>query len=221
MKSAPKFGVTLLELLVVLVVLALLATISVGVYGKEILRAKYARARVEIRTLEIAITQYEIDTGQLPPSGSGLTLAPAGVDTRGFAEGSGYLQVALRSSLNGQPFAPLSPRWGGPYVDWDYNRLGTADGTPTTDPDFSSSTSQGLISFLDPFGFPYQYIRASDYSRRGGTELPSNSPFAATETWYGPSTFQIISVGADGETLATPERGLDNDDVTNFVGPRQ
>ncbi len=210
-------GVTLLELLVVLVVISILSTIAVGVYTKEVLRARYSRARSEIRTLEIAIAQYEVDTGQRPPSGSGSPLAPSGVDTSGTAVGSGYLQVALRGSLNGDPYSPLSPRWRGPYVDWDYNKLGLNDGTPATE--VSSSVSQGQISFLDPFGYPYYYIRADDYASRGGTELPSTNVFSATETYYNPSTFQIFSLGANGQTSAVPNRGLEPDDITNFLSP--
>lgn len=216
MKLPVKHGVTLLELLVVLVVISLLSTIAVGVYTREISRAKYARANAEIRTLEVAIAQYEIDTGQLPPSGTGITLAPAGIDTAGFAQGSGYLQVALRSSLNGNLNAPISDRWQGPYIDWDYNRLGDSVGV-ITDSDFVGTPGQ--VNFLDPFGVPYLYIRADDYLTRGGTELPGTNVFAATETWFNPSTFQIISFGANRTTLAAPERGLDDDDITNFASP--
>src|SRR5690606_20774970 len=61
MKNTPKSGVTLLELLVVLVIISILSTIAVGVYTKEVLRAKVARTRAEIRTLEVAINRYQID----------------------------------------------------------------------------------------------------------------------------------------------------------------
>lgn len=217
MKKMLRRGVTMLELLVVLVVVSILSTIAVGVYTKEVLRAKYARARSEIRTLEVAIAQYEVATGQMPPSGTGSTIAPAGVVSTGTVEGSGYLQMALRSSLNGDPHAPLSARWTGPYVDWDYNRLGLLDGTPITE--VSTSISQGQVSFLDPFGFPYTYIRYDDYDTRGGTELPSSNVFFAQETWYNPSTYQIFSVGPNGQTLAIPNRGTEADDITNFLSP--
>lgn len=211
-------GVTLLELLVVMVIISILSTIAVGVYSKEVMRARYSKARAEIRTLEVAITQYEVDTGQLPPSGSGTTLAPTAINRTGIAEGSGYLQVALRSSMNGQPGNPLSRRWLGPYIDFDYNRLGsTTDGTPVTSATFTGT--QGEVSFLDPFGNPYLYIRSDDYAIRGGTELPSTNVFYLTETHYNPSSFQIISFGANGTTFAPPQRGLDEDDITNFRSP--
>lgn len=217
MKNLLNRGVTLLELMVVLMIVSILSTVAVGVYTKEILRAKYARARSEIRTLELAISRYEIDTGQLPPSGSGTAIAPAGVAEIGLAEGSGYLQTCLRNSLNGNMNAPLSSSWKGPYVDWDYNRLGLVDGTPITA--LGPGASTGNISFLDPFGGAYHYIRSSDYGSRGGSELSANSPFSATETYYNPSTFQIISYGPNLQTNASPGRGLEPDDVTNFLSP--
>jgi prepilin-type N-terminal cleavage/methylation domain-containing protein len=217
MKNIPRRGVTILELMVVLVIISILSTVAVGVYSKEILRARYAKTRAEIHTLELAITRYEIDTGQYPPSGSGSTIAPSGITTSGTARGSGYLQLALRNSLNNDPYEPLSSRWKGPYVEWDYNRLGLLDGTPLTD--VSDTVSPGNISFLDPFGYPYYYIRSSDYETRGGTELDSSSPFYPNETYYNPSTFQIISLGPNGQTYTDPGRGLEADDVSNFLSP--
>jgi prepilin-type N-terminal cleavage/methylation domain-containing protein len=216
MKRLVQRGVTLLELLVVLVIISILSTVAVGIYGKEVLRAKYTRARSEIRTMEIAITRYELDTGQLPPSGSGDTIAPAALVETGLADGTGYLQMALRSSLNGSPSGPLSRTWKGSYIDWDYNKLGLINGTPLTEVVDGASLSPGLINFLDPFGGAYVYIRADDYILRGGTEIPTGMAFAATETYFNPSTYQIYSYGPDLSTSADPSRGLGTDDVTNF-----
>lgn len=214
MKRLLKKGVTLLELMVVLVIIAILSTIAVGIYTKEILRAKYARTRAEIRTLEIAIAQYEIDTGQLPPSSSGSSFAPNALNPTNPATGCAYLTMSLRTSLNNNLYAPLGTRWSGPYVDWDYNKLGDDNGVPITDP--TSSATPAGVSFLDPFGTPYQYIRSSDYLTLGGTQLPSSNVFSVSETYFNPSTFQIISYGANRTSLAPPEKGLEPDDITNF-----
>lgn len=216
MKTYNRSGVTMLELLVVVVIIGILSTIAVGAYAKNVQRSKYVKIRAEIRTLEIAIARYEVDTGALPPSGSGSTFAPSNLSTAGNAEDSGYLVMALKSSLNNNPAAPLSERWVGPYIDWDYNRLGNTNGAPITT-SAGASTAVGEISFLDPFGLPYQYIRSTDYASRGGTRLPSGNPYAATEIYFNPSTYQIFSFGADGVTTASPERGLGGDDVTNFT----
>jgi len=217
MKSLLKRGVTLLELLVVLVIISILSTIAMGVYSREIQRAKYARARQEIRTLEVAIAQYEVDTGQIPPSGSGNVTGGIYSPNAGVIfEGTGALQLAIRSSLSGNFRQPLSTRWKGPYIDWDYNRMGDINGNPITSAP-GDNANVGAISFLDPWGNPYAYVRSADYAQNGsGAELPVTSPFAASETYYNPSTYQIYSRGADGTTLPAPQRGVDIDDVTNF-----
>lgn len=213
--NAPRKAVTLLELMVVVVIIAILSTIAVGIYTKEIVRAKYARTRAEIRTLEIAIAQYQVDTGQLPPSGSGGTFAPAALNVAGLAEQSGYLTMSLRTSLNNDLYNPLSTRWQGPYVDWDLNKIGDANGVPVTDTNNLSTTNPGDLSFLDAFSTPLLYIRADDYVARGGAKLPNDSPYFF-ETFYNPSTFQLISYGANRSTLADPYRGTEFDDITNF-----
>lgn len=214
MKSPLPKGVTLLELLVVLVIISILSSVAVGVYSNQVMRAKYSRTRAEIRTLEVAITTYEVDTGHLPPSGSGTNLAPNSPNPSSPYQGSGYLQLALRGSLNGNPHAPLTPRWQGPYVDWDYNRMGNLQGQPITGG--GANTALPSISFLDPFGNPYYYIRHQDYEQLGGTRLPSQNPFFQTETWYNPSTFQIVSFGANGTSMVHPRVGEEVDDITNF-----
>lgn len=218
MRKLFKNGVTLLELIVVVVIISILSTIAVGVYTKEILRAKYAKTRAEIRTLEIACQQYWVDTGVYPPSGSGATFAPAALNTTGDAEGTGYLQLALRASLNNNLYSPLSKRWLGPYIEWDSNRLGDLSGNPITSAP-GNTTAVGEVNFLDPFGGAYYYIRAEDYGARGGTELDSTDPFFASETYYNPSTFQIYSLGPNGSTLADPNRGTESDDISNYKSP--
>lgn len=215
MNKRIKQGVTLLELIVVLVIIAILSTVAAGVYTKEVLRAKVARTRAEIRTLEVAINRYQIDTGQFPPSSSGTNLAPSPLNPVNPFEGSGYLQAGLRASLNGNSSAPLSLRWFGPYVDWDENRLGTLTGAAIT-----GATSPAEIQFLDPFYNAYYYIRSDDYETLGGTFLPTSSPYRATETYYNASTFQIISFGPNGTSDFTANAlGTDADDITNWDGP--
>lgn len=197
-------GVTLLELLVALVIISILATVATGVYTKEILRARYAKTRAEIAVMEIALNRYYIDLGSFPPSGSGN-------NTSSLAVGNGNMHVALRSGFGN--LGP-TPRWAGPYIEWDYNRLGDINGNPVT----GSAFPRNRMNFLDPWGTPYLYIASSEYETYGGTELPSSDPFASLETWYNPSTFQLISNGANGTTNSAPNRGLEADDVSNFRG---
>lgn len=208
-RKAP--GVTLIELIVVLGIVSILSTIAVGIYTKELQRARIAKTRVEIRSLEVAINRYQIDVGQFPPSGSGTQLAPNALDNFGSAEGAGYMVVALRSSLNGQQLSPLSERWVGPYIDFDENRLGSISGGPI------SGLAAPAVQFLDAWGNPIIYINSDDYALKNGTELPSDSPFFGSETYYNASTFQLVSYGPNGRSnFSGNQLGTEPDDITNW-----
>jgi len=210
-------GVTLLELLVVLMILGLLATIAYSVYSSHILRAKFAAASAQIHELELACSQYELDTGQFPPSSSGTRLAPGPIDpindpAQG-AVGCGYMITALVASLSGDPRNPIDPfRWKGPYIELSQSRVGTILGEPL---DPTQPLVMPQVQLLDPWGMPYYYVRSVDYATFGGTRVPTNSPFA-TDIWFNPSTLQIVSFGPDGVSPLRPNLGTGPDDVTNF-----
>lgn len=209
-------GMTLVELVVVLLILSLLATIAITVYSGQVRRAQFAVAKTEIRQLELNITRYEVDLGVFPPSSSGTTFgtSPASplTDPRfNTGRGCGYLTLCLQHSMSGNAWKPADPRWKGPYMELQQNRLGLVQGGPV-----SSGASAPEICLLDPWGNPYYYVRFSDYETLGGTEQ-SNSPFGALgETYYNPTTFQIFSLGPDGSTPPRPNAGLGPDDVNNF-----
>lgn len=209
-------GVTILELLVVLAILGLLATIAYTAYSGHILRAKISAAATQIHELELACAQYEVDTGQYPPSSTGTRFAPGPIDPINVAGegalGCGYLITALIASLSGNMYQPIDLRWKGPYIEIGHSRLGTILGT-RLDPDQPLLMPQ--VQLLDPWGMPYYYVRSVDYASFGGTILPTTSPFAS-EIWYNPSTIQIISFGPNQFSPARPALGLDLDDITNF-----
>ena len=210
-----KSAVTLLELLVVVVIMGILASVAVTVYTGHVDRARVAACKDTIRQLELAINQYEVDTGQLPPSSSGLPIAPDQLIYEGNAFtgsfGSGYLQLALIHSLSGNFHQPLSYRWLGPYIQPDEDQLGDRNGLPVT-----LSTPKGYVQLLDPWGLPYYYLRSDHYPTMGGTQYPNTHPFYASETYYNPSSFQIFSKGRNGSTYPVPYRGEETDDVNNW-----
>jgi len=216
-------GVTIIELLVVLAIIGILATVAVGVYTKEVYRARVAACKAEIQMFETAIERYYSDTGQYPPSGSG-TLNPFAqdpVDDVGVVEGGplyggmGYCLLALTNSLT-TGSTPLHPSWKGPYIQIKESKLLTLDGLPTT-----SGTPLSRVQYLDPFGYPYHYVRSEDYGTSTdaftwGTKIPASNPYAAVNIWYNPSTFQIVSIGYNGYTEDRPDFGTDEDDQNNF-----
>lgn len=214
-----RWAVTLLELLVVVLIIGILSTIATGVYSGETNRARVAATHDLIRQLEIAVTRYEVDLGSLPPSGSGTSIPP----TTSRQDGSGYLHLVLVHSMSGSALTPASKLWRGPYINLTSRNL-DANATDASD-----------SNVIDAWGLPVLYVESSYYATStssflGGTEvfsgsaptgastdLPAPNPFYSRgETFYNPSTFQIISFGPDGRTLSTPYHGAAADDINNF-----
>jgi prepilin-type N-terminal cleavage/methylation domain-containing protein len=225
MKTLTLRGITLIELLVVIVIISLLATIAAGSYINQVRRSKIALTKAEIRTMEVAINRYQIDTGHFPLSFTGtVTPPPPGVvlvpENSADPHGSGFLQVSLQASYTLDPLAPLAPTWQGPYLDWPVNRLGRRDGTLADDP-LNAGINAGLLSFMDPFQSPYYYVRSAEYLDPPvdfGVRQPTGYPYAGQ--FFNPSSFQIISFGpnrAAGTPGATPDPLGFGDDITNFT----
>jgi len=93
--------------------------------------------------------------------------------------------------------------WKGPYIQVREDRI-----------EVSGTTYQ----LLDPWGNPYQYMRASDYAGSDGTLNPNPPSALAAEQYYNPYTFQIYSKGKNAKTGLTTLAGTDVDDVNNWYG---
>lgn len=214
-------GITLIELLVVLVIITLLATIAAGSYTNQVRRAKIAATKAEIKTLEVAINRYQIDTGQFPMSFTGTVTAPPpnAVVVQTEVGGSGILQATLQTSFTLDPLAPLAPTWQGPYLDWEINRFGRPDGTLADDP-LNAGINPALFSFMDPFQSPYYYVRNQDYEdppTDQAVRQPAGYPYVGQ--FFNPTSFQIISFGPDriaGSAGTVPDPLGFGDDITNF-----
>lgn len=238
--AARRMAVTLLELLVVVLILSILATIATGVYTNQVRRARIAATRDLINELQIAITRYEVDLGSFPPSGSSSVFPPGALsssNTANFRDGSGLLQLALVHSMSGNALAPASTLWLGPYINIHNEQLKAPVGFEVP----------GNYDILDHFGNPILYVQNQDYAINngitteaftGGTQLftsaapaganpnlPAPNPYAASgETYYNPSSYQIISYGPNGQTLTASLpplgtlvlKGTEADDITNF-----
>jgi len=203
-------GVTLLELVVVVLIIAILTTVATPVLVGQVTRARIAVAADTIRQLEIAVARYEIDTGEFPPSGS-----IASASTFGTNWGNSLLMEALLHSSGGNMNSPSSPRWAGPYLEFNEEQLRVpgVNGVPAVPAADQNAASQ----LLDPWESPYNYYRYLDYETVFATELPTGHPFLATETWFNPRTVQLWSAGPNGTTIGTGiERGREYDDINNY-----
>lgn len=120
-------GFTLIELLVVLAILGLLATIVMPrLFGRGE-EAKLTAAKVQIRVLEDALHQFEVDNGAYPTTEEGLdALVRAPSNATRWREG-GYLEKGtIPKDPWGNAYIYLSP---GTHGDFDLVSYG-ADGAP-------------------------------------------------------------------------------------------
>lgn len=69
MKLRTQKGFTLIELLVVIAIIGLLSSVVLASLNTARDRAKYARAKMDIKQLKIAMMAYKLDNGELPPPG--------------------------------------------------------------------------------------------------------------------------------------------------------
>ena len=90
---------TIVEIMIVLLIMGILMGLSVGGAIKILQEAKKGQAESDIGALESAISRYERDIGDYPPSGSGLWYYLEDVGRAGDTVG-----------------------WEGPYIDFDDGR---------------------------------------------------------------------------------------------------
>jgi prepilin-type N-terminal cleavage/methylation domain-containing protein len=234
--AAARRALTLLEMLVVSLIIAILTTIAVVTVTGLTTRARIAATAGTIRAMEIAADRYEIDLGEFPFSSTGFSFpgvgspAPGTVAAASPGVGNGYFLLSVLHSLSANASTPLDDRWSGPLLDVEIRQIGDLEelnaswGSLASFPVLSGTSTAATQQLLDAFGNPFRYVRSGpgtgsteDYDFYGGTQFPSGSPFALTETYFNYGRFQIVSMGPDGTTVDDPfMTGLDDDDITNL-----
>jgi general secretion pathway protein G len=129
-KHRKQAGFTLIELMVVVVIIAILAGLIVPRFMGETDKAKQAKAKMQIESLESALKIYKLDNGSYPTTEQGLKSlveAPtAGNIPKNWRQG-GYLEKGkVPKDPWGNEFVYVSP---GSHGDFDLSSLG-ADGEP-------------------------------------------------------------------------------------------
>ncbi|MBD3175343.1 MAG: type II secretion system protein GspG [Armatimonadia bacterium] len=131
-------GFTLTELLVVMVIIVLLAGVAVTYVPKRIEEARVAKTQAEIKTLENAISQYQIHMMDVPSQSEGLEALVTKPDANRNADRwkGPYLQP---------PVVP-NDAWGREYIyrtpgshNMDYDLLSVGkDGQEGSEDDITS-----------------------------------------------------------------------------------
>jgi general secretion pathway protein G len=129
-KHRKQAGFTLIELMVVVVIIAILAGLIIPRFMGETDKAKQAKAKMQIESLESALKMYKLDNGSYPTTEQGLKAlveAPTvGNLPKNWRQG-GYLEKGkVPKDPWGNEFVYVSP---GSHGDFDLSSLG-ADGEP-------------------------------------------------------------------------------------------
>ena len=189
-------GFTLVELLVVIFIIGLLSAVLVpAVFGAH-QRSLAKACKAEIQQLEQALTLYEVDYRDFPPS----SLQDLGLKVSNkINEGCESLVLTLSSRRNEMS-----------YFSFREDRLENtdADRAPVTAQKLTNSvfTTNELFELIDPFGNPYIYFHANDLDATcvqkyiiGGErrDIKPNLTQDKLGLIRGAGRYQLHSLGAD------------------------
>jgi general secretion pathway protein G len=129
-KHRKQAGFTLIELMVVVVIIAILAGLVIPRFMGETDKAKQAKAKMQIESLESALKMYKLDNGSYPTTEQGLKALvetpTVGNLPKNWRQG-GYLEKGkVPKDPWDHEYVYVSP---GSHSDFDLSSLG-ADGEP-------------------------------------------------------------------------------------------
>jgi general secretion pathway protein G len=129
-KHRRQAGFTLIELMVVVVIIAILAGLIIPRFMGETDKAKQAKAKMQIESLESALKMYKLDNGSYPTTEQGLKALvetpTVGNLPKNWRQG-GYLEKGkVPKDPWDHEYVYVSP---GSHGDFDLSSLG-ADGEP-------------------------------------------------------------------------------------------
>ncbi len=199
-------GFTLLELMAVIVILGILIAVLVPRLGQAKETVKEKQTRALLAQIDAALSEYENQFGDYPPS---TFLEKWGTAPNNTNLGAETLVLSL-----------WSPDWGGTGLSED--ALVNTDNDQTKKA-YAKFGKPALFEIADAWGNPIAYFHRRDFGRADkyvttsqetGEEVDSSvtaSMNPVTGTYYNPKKYQLISAGPDGVF------GAGDDDIGNFT----
>ena len=194
-------GFTLIELLVVISILSIL--MGLALVGVNVARQRGDEMAVsnDIQFLRVAVGQFAEEMGDFPPSQ--LRYIDSKLSGNGINEGNESLFAFLLTRKGAGPYAePEEDRW----VNADFDRLSKAQGKIVKREIDWVRGNEELLEYVDIWGNPYVYIHNRDYRTKFRYQTSDGTLFEVeaqknpdTGTYFAPTTYQIWSLGADGE----------------------
>jgi prepilin-type N-terminal cleavage/methylation domain-containing protein len=201
-------GFTLIEILAVLVILGILIVILVPRLVGATDAAKIKLQRAEFVKLDAALSEYEHQFGDYPPSS--------------FLEEWGTPPNDTNTGVEALVLSLWSPKWNGSGLPADH--LINNDDDRTKKP-LAIFPKSDLFEIADQWGNPIAYFHRRDYARKDKYLTRENKSGEEQETtvlarkdpvtglYYNANRYQLISAGLDGvfET---------EDDIGNWETPK-
>ncbi len=195
-----RLGFTLVELLVVIAIIGALAAISTPMLRRaRVSSAKSATtSRIQAMTISLENFAGSPTVGFYPPSSMEDTY-----EVSGNRLDSGIESLVLHLSTQ---------KHGGPFIEWKEDYLANLDEDSINSDEVKSKIDwyfgdNQLREHIDDFGSPLVYIHNNDYGRtfsitesegeKRGTATAGLSE--VTATFFSPTTYQLWSLGPNGE----------------------
>jgi len=203
-------GFTLIEMMAVMVILAILMTFLAFRLGGMTETAKVSLTKGYLKELSLAISGFESESGDYPPS----------------AWKSEWGATPNKTNLGGEVLCLTLFAKDGNLTSLSEDKLCNSD-EDEAKKSLTSHANNDLFEFGDQWENPIAYFHRRDYDREdlyqtieGESGLWTDSTVKAlvnpkTGNPFNPRTFQLISAGEDG-LFGT------SDDLANFeIGPRE
>lgn len=130
MAQSAEDGLTLLEVLVVLVILSLIAAVAAPPLIKQLSKAKFQTAVLELEAISSALDMYHIDVGRYPTQDEGLRALLSRPQGNSRWNGPYVKKAESLTDPWGKQFVYKIP---GDHGDYDLYAEGATGGVPTDD----------------------------------------------------------------------------------------